>query len=317
MTLPDRPTDLPQPLHPIWAATITQLEQAGTERVDPAALVAYCSAVHSHAEATRLLTASGTMIERGGHVIPNPALTVQKDTAHIIRNLGRAMGLTRISAPVHHEGGPAPMGGAAGHLGRWCEEHGRWECTHQRSKGRGQCHAIERLGTGGCVLHAGSKQDEKNAAAKLVRRQPTLGAGQLRDVSPGQALLEEVARTAQEVEWLGQLVGVMDQDAVVWGRDRERVSSAGEWPGTEVLSTAKPHVWVTLYHQQRRHLAAVCAAALAANVDERMVRIAEAQGAAIVQLLQAIFADRELALTAEQRAVLPRLVPRHLRAIAS
>lgn len=315
MPLPDRPADLPADLHPIWAATIRQLEQAGTERVDPAALAAYCSAVHSNRTATRLITDTGPLIERDGHVVANPALAIQKDTAQVIRNLGRAMGLTRISAGQSAVQPAAPMqsedpdGG-----GRWCAEHVRWECTHNRSRGRGTCHGPRKRGTAGCRMHAGSNQDVKHAAATLVR---PLAAGQLRDVSPGQALLEEVARTAQEVEWLATQVGQLQGDAVVWGRDRERVSSAGEWPGTEVLSTAKPHVWVQLYHQQRRHLAAVCAAALAANVDERMVRVAEAQGAAIVQLLQAVFADPQLGLTPAQRAVLPQVVPRHLRAIAS
>lgn len=315
MTLPDRPADLPQPLHPIWAATITQLEQAGTERVDPAALTAYCSAVHSHQEATRLLTASGTMIERGGHVIPNPALTVQKDTAHIIRNLGRAMGLTRVRAPAQVMGDPDAMRHDPDGSGRWCEEHGRWECSHSRSRGRGPCHGSRKLGTDGCRMHAGRGQGVKNLAAWEAKRHPL--AVEPLDMAPGHVLLWRVQHLAAMVASVDSIVAGLEAEQVVWGRERSVDRQGGEFPGTETVWAAKLNTWVQYHASLDRALRDACTAALAANVDERMVRIAEAQGAAIVQLLQAVFADPQLALTPAQRAVLPQVVPRHLRAIAS
>lgn len=38
---------------------------------------------------------------------------------------------------------------------RWCEEHGRLECTKNRSKGRGTCHQAAVRGTDACKNHSG------------------------------------------------------------------------------------------------------------------------------------------------------------------
>jgi hypothetical protein len=38
---------------------------------------------------------------------------------------------------------------------RWCEVHGRLECTKNRTKGRGQCHQPATRGTAACKNHAG------------------------------------------------------------------------------------------------------------------------------------------------------------------
>jgi phage terminase small subunit len=315
MPLPDRPADLPQPLHPIWAATITQLQAAGTDRVDPATLVAYSSAVHSHAEATRLVTASGPLIERGGQVVANPAIAVQRDTASVIRNLGRAMGLTRVRAPAEVMGDPDAMRQDPDGGGRWCEEHGRWECSHSRSRGRGPCHGSRKLGTDGCRMHAGRGQAVKHLAAREAKRHPL--AVEPLDMAPGHVLLWRVQHLAAMVASVDSIVAGLEAEQVVWGRERTVDRQGGEFPGTETVWAAKLNTWVQYHASLDRALRDACTAALAANVDERMVRIAEAQGAAIVQVMQAIFNDPELGLLPEQRAVLGAVVPRHLRALAS
>src|SRR5712691_5248162 len=63
-----------------------------------------------------------------------------------------------------------PMGSRT--LARWCEQHGRWECTKPRSRGRGQCHAQAIKGTGACPAHAGktieqARRDAVNAWAAM------------------------------------------------------------------------------------------------------------------------------------------------------
>lgn len=50
---------------------------------------------------------------------------------------------------ISHEGTRLPA------LGRWCDRHSRWECTKQRSRGRGQCHGAAIKGTDACVQHSG------------------------------------------------------------------------------------------------------------------------------------------------------------------
>src|SRR6185437_10049737 len=97
------------------------------------------------------------------------------------------------------------------------------------------------------------------------------------------------------------------QGDVVWGIERRTDRSGGEFPGADLISSAKPNVWVSLYQAERRHLVATCEAALRANVDERLVRLAEMQGGRIVAALNGIFDD--LGLSPEQRGLLPVVVP--------
>jgi hypothetical protein len=135
-----------------------------------------------------------------------------------------------------------------------------------------------------------------------------------REVDPGTALLEEVHRTAGHVAWLHEKVQEVDEADLVWGVVEEVDKGSGEFTGTDTTSAAKPNVWLTLYQAERKHLTDVCKAALAAGIAERQVRLAEQQGALIVGLLQRIFDD--LDLTAEQRALIPTVVPRHLRSVS-
>jgi hypothetical protein len=135
-----------------------------------------------------------------------------------------------------------------------------------------------------------------------------------REVDPAVALLEEVHRSAGHVEWLKAKVAELDEADLVWGVVEEVDKGAGEFTGTDITSAAKPNVWLELYQQERKHLTAVCKTALAAGIAERQVRLAEQQGALIVGVIQRILDD--LALTAEQKARVPEVVPRHLRSVS-
>jgi hypothetical protein len=42
---------------------------------------------------------------------------------------------------------------------RWCGTHGRLECKHNRTKGRGQCHQAAVRGTDACQNHSGYSRD--------------------------------------------------------------------------------------------------------------------------------------------------------------
>lgn len=137
--------------------------------------------------------------------------------------------------------------------------------------------------------------------------------GLAREIDPAVALLEEVHRTAGHVAWLNEKVQEIQADDLVWGVTEEVDKGAGEFTGVDTTKAAKPNVWLVLYQQERKHLTDVCKAALAAGIAERQVRLAEQQGALIVGVIQRILDD--LALTAEQRARVPEVVPRHLRSV--
>jgi P27 family predicted phage terminase small subunit len=302
MPLPDPPPDLDPEHTTIWTDTLTALREAGrTDRVDINSMRAYVNAVHTYQRAQRLIAASDVLVEAGGHLTPNPALAVAHQATAQMRSFSRAFGLTRVR-PMQD---PEPLRDD-GHPGKWCEEHGRHECTGQRSRGRGPCHGSAQA-NGKCRMHSGNELGL--AAAQLVRTPTYLGVR--RDITAGQALLEEVQRTAGIVGYLDTVIAALERDNLVWGIEREALVGSGEFPGVDVIRSAKPSVWVQLHQRERSHLVAVCEAALRANIDERLVRLAEGQGLQFAQCLNLIFKDLDLSV--EQWAMVPDVVPRRMR----
>ena len=71
-------------------------------------------------------------------------------------------------------------------------------------------------------------------------------------------------------------------------------------------------VLMRLWNDERDRVARISEAALRAGVQERAVRLAESYGQQLADVLRAIFYDRELVMSAEQLAVLPTVIRRHL-----
>lgn len=166
-----------------------------------------------------------------------------------------------------------------------------------------------------CRLHGGGAPHTRKAAERRgVERQLRVAAatyGLPVDTTPEQAILEEIHRSAGIVAWLEREIRALSSDELTWGKVREK-TGGDDWGTTD---EARPHVLLTLYREERRHLVHVCATALRAGVEERRVRLAEQQGSLLVQVIRAILTD--LRLTDEQQARVPQIVPRHLRAVAS
>ncbi len=197
--------------------------------------------------------------------------------------------------------------------GRWCEEHRRLECVKPRSRGRGECHGPAVTGSDRCRMHLG-KPAASVIAGEMARR-AVITYGLPRDISPADALLEEVRYTAGHVAWLREKVRELEDADLVWGVTEESDQQATEFPGVNTTRAAKPNVWLELYFRERRHLVDVTRAAIAAGVEERRVKLAEAQGAILNGVLRRIFA--RLALSPEQSALLPAVVPEELRRAAA
>ena len=184
-----------------------------------------------------------------------------------------------------------------------------------------------------CTAHGGrapqvkAAQERRDAEAEAARQVATLG---LRlDVSPTEALLEEVQWTAGHVAWLRRKVQEIEDGDLVWGVTRteteggsalvigmtgEKVTDVGSGPSTKTIETSGPSVWYELYERERKHLVAVCAAALKAGVEERRVRLAEQQGDLVAEVIRRIL--DALNLTPEQQQLVPVVVPQQLRLIA-
>ena len=181
-----------------------------------------------------------------------------------------------------------------------------------------QCGRYPSKGQLVCAFHGGNAPQNKAAAQRRLAEEKALAAletyGRPVDTTPTEALLEEVRWTAGHVQWLRERVRELEQQAVTWGMTETVEKTAGEWPGTDTTHAAAPNVWVDLYARERRHLLDVCKAAIQAGVEERRVRLAEQQGSLLAEVIRKILGD--LDLSAEQQALVPEVVPRHLRAVA-
>lgn len=191
------------------------------------------------------------------------------------------------------------------------------KCSAKRSNGE-PCTKWPVGGQKVCNTHGGSSPQAKAAAerriteAKLTAAVKTYGLPV--DVSPTEALLDEVKWTAGHVAWLRLKVQEFTEEALTWGIRSVVDKVGGEFPGTDTTEAAAPPILLDLYQRERAHLLSVCKAALQAGVEERRVRLAESQGAMLAGVIRAILGD--LDLSAEQQARVSEIVPRHLRAVA-
>jgi hypothetical protein len=199
-------------------------------------------------------------------------------------------------------------------LGRWCEQHQRLECVSPRKKGRGPCHGHHLVsGTDKCRMHLGVKAQD--AITEELARQAVITYGLPRDIAPTDALLEEVRYSAGHVAWLRGQVAALEAESLVWGITEEAEKNATEFAGTDKTQAAVMNVWLDLYHKERRYLLDVTKAVIAAGVEERRVKLAEAQGSLLNDVIRRILA--RLGLSSEQSALLPVVVPEELRRAAA
>lgn len=193
------------------------------------------------------------------------------------------------------------------------------KCNGKSKRTGGPCGANACIGLEKCTTHCGlSKAERTRIAERYLADQEARKAvatyGLPLDVSPTEALLDEVRYSAGHVAWLREKVRELRDADLVWGITEETEKGATEFPGTDVTSSARANVWLELYYRERKHLVDVTKAAIAAGIEERRVQLAEAQGALVASVIRAILAD--LSLTDEQQSRVPEIVPRHLRALA-
>lgn len=212
----------------------------------------------------------------------------------------------------------------------------RCEATAKRTGTRCARYAIE--GGTVCRVHGGAAPAVRAAAARRVAEAKAAAAvatlGLPVDITPTEALLQEVQWTAGHVKWLRGKVQELGTDLadrpdpehpLVWGTTKRTDKNATGFPGINTETAATSSIWYDLYAKERAHLVTVCAAALKAGVEERRVRLAEDQGELVSQALRRILDGLLAALVAAGMAEQMRtvwadavstIVPRELRAIA-
>lgn len=201
----------------------------------------------------------------------------------------------------------------------------RHECGAKlKGKNAGKtCELTPAEGAKRCWRHGGaSPQAKKKAAERVAEKEArelmergvrTLGLPV--DVDPGKALLDEIHWTAGHVAWLREKVQELEADELVWGKEKHEDGVGPQGVVDVTTEKAGPNVWYDLYLKEREHLAKVCALALRAGIEERRVKLAENQGLLVADVIRRIL--NALGLTPEQQQLVPEIVPRELRALAT
>jgi hypothetical protein len=193
-------------------------------------------------------------------------------------------------------------------------------CTGNSKRSGKRCKKSRCVGLDKCAAHCGlSKQERDARAGAFLANQQAVKAvityGLPRDISPTDALLEEVRYTAGHVAWLREMVQSLDPDVLVWGVTEEAHKTATEFGGVDTTWAAKPSAWLELYFRERKHLLDVTKAAISVGIEERVVRLAEAQGQLVNATIRRILARLEL--SDAQSKLVPKVVPEELRRAAA
>lgn len=188
------------------------------------------------------------------------------------------------------------------------------KCARVKRNGD-QCGNYACTGQTVCPSHGGKRELARRRRAEVeselkVRRYLGKRAEGVPD--PGRVLLEEVARTASIVAWLeDKVAGLASDDQVGWGVTEVVDSSVEGSEGRTTKMSAQMSVWVDMLQRERSHLVKACQVAIQAGLQERQVRVAEAQGALVAGVIRGILGD--LLLTQAQWSLVQEVVPRHLR----
>lgn len=190
-------------------------------------------------------------------------------------------------------------------------------CTANAKSG-GRCKNPVVPGTTVCRFHGGAAPQVVAAGQRRLALHEAEEAartlGLLIDISPEQALLDEVQRCAGMVAFyqrqVEQIANVSAQD-LVWGRTKDKVG--GMDSGTTYESG--PTAWLVLFNQERDRLTRVCSAAIKAGIEERRVKLAEQQGVLVAAVIRRILT--RLNLSDDQAAMVGTVVPEELRALTA
>lgn len=165
-------------------------------------------------------------------------------------------------------------------IGGACPKH----CGSRRTKAGGHlCKREKGWGTkhegiGRCKLHGGNTPNHQRAAEHEQARQAVAVLGLPVETTPEQALADEVKRSAGHITW------AFAQLAALQGAE-------------ELFSDGKPSPLLALYQWERQHGARVAKAAIDAGLAEREVKLAEAQGEQIGNVLSQVVEGLFSALT--------------------
>lgn len=212
---------------------------------------------------------------------------------------------------------------------RWCGDdgHKRLECTKNRSKGRGQCHAPAIRGLDACKIHAGHRTDTARAkgearitawsatgkgAETMDYRMAVLGVLQmswLRLSAYSELLRRQVVNAEHQPDPDGLDAGGETKESGLIGY---RFGAAGK-DGNIYAVSEEIRALVGLEAAERDRVVKFAKTAHDMGISDRLTNLAERWGD-IVATRITLMLD-ELALSPEQTARVPALLQAHLGSI--
>lgn len=222
-----------------------------------------------------------------------------------------------------------------GIMRRTCSGHAWDDERPDPREVRRACRQFPARGATVCRYHGGAAPQVVAAAAirerdEAMDRVLRLAVSQVDPAhaakSPDEQLLEEVGRASMMVQWLADRVAELDVPdltdtgafADLVGVDPDtgepverRISN--QLFGPDHQGNAAPHLYWAMLNQERDRHAKLCKLAIDAGISERLVRLAEAQGQQIVQVIVATIDG--IGLTSAQRDHAMRLAAQKLRAL--
>ena len=181
------------------------------------------------------------------------------------------------------------------------------------------------VGVGRCKFHGGSTQ------AHIVHTLPDYANLQAQrlglrvdDITPEEAILDSIRDSAANVAIYRHLVNqlslemgdeIMSMDEEGHIKITANAAIAGYTGSKTEPNKAAPHIFVSMYNDERDRLFNYAATATRIGLSERMVRIAERQGEKLVEVLEAVFTDPEAQLDAQAADRLRGVTAKHLRLV--
>ena len=191
--------------------------------------------------------------------------------------------------------------------------------AHARSTGqpckRGAGAGTSHPGSGRCSNHGGSSPSGERAAERQAAEAAAARFGLPVSTGPTEALQAGLERANGIVAWLLAQLQILDPAALTWGTTKRRVKSGepGEAPRVDVTQEAKPHILLQLLADWDRRLMLIAAEMKRLGIEERLAYLAQVEGEHAARVIQGTLDD--LQLTAQQKTLVPEIVPRRIREI--
>lgn len=216
---------------------------------------------------------------------------------------------------------------------RWCEDHGRLECTSKKKLERGQCHAPAIRGVDKCKIHVGRRTAVAQATgqAKITAWSALGEPADGKNIEPGMAVLGMLHMSWLRASAYGELLrrqvekergtepdrdglqggegGGLATDVETSGLIGYKFGAAGK-DGHIYATNEEVRALVALEAAERDRVVKFAKTAHDLGISDRMTNLAERWGDLVVGRIMLLIDD--LNLTPEQAILVPSLIQLHL-----